>query len=144
MEITKQELFQSLPTLLSRTSPFVITEIHLPENRALFDRQLLKMEFHYQLMNFVSPYSLFLFLSEHQNDLVILEADIAQLSKAYIDIIQGAICSSPDSGTPWTVEYLDYPEFTFRGKLILCTELSKKDIKRRKRFANLVRDCHFI
>lgn len=144
MKITKQELFQSLPILLSRTNPFVITEIHLPENRQLFDKHLLKLGFHYQLMTLVSPYSLYSFLSEHQNDLVILEADIFQLPKGYIDVIQGAICSSPDSGTPWTVQYLNYPEFTFKGKLILCTELSKAQIKRRKRFEFLARDCRFI
>lgn len=137
-------IYESLPILLSRTSPFVITEMHLPENRALFDKSLLKLEFHYQLMTLVSPYSLYSFLSEHRNDLVILEADIFQLSKAYIGIIEGAIGSSPDSGNLWTVQYLNYPEFTFKGKLILCTELSKAEIKRRKRFEFLARDCRFI
>ncbi len=53
--------------------------------------------------------------------------------KNYLNIVQGAVCSSPDSGELWTLTYLDEKPFVFKGELILCTIKTKDEINAKKK-----------
>ena len=119
--MTRQEIYNSLPILLTRRSPFIITELGNKNNRTLLENNLIKLgEFH-RLSNVKSPLALYNFISAHRNELVIIDIDFVHLPKNYLDLLKGAVCSSPDSGALWSVTYLDKPSFEFKGRLILCT-----------------------
>lgn len=141
---TKEELFESLPLLFGRLSPYIITEIDNPKNLSLLQKTLLSLEPYATLEQIQTPKKLFDFLKEHQKETVVIRADIFSKRKNYLDIVQGAVCSSPDSSGLWTVYYLNEKEFVFKGKIILCTSKTKQEIKSEKKFEYFSRDCHFI
>jgi hypothetical protein len=141
---TKEELFDSLPVLLNRLSPFIITEIDNSANLSLFQQTLKQLEPYEILEHFENPKKLFEFIKDHQSKLIILKDDIFSKRKDYRNIVQGAVCSSPDSSELWSVNYLDEKSFVFKGRIILCTKRTKENIKSKKKFEYFSRDCHFI
>lgn len=143
-ESTLNEKFEYLPEVLSRLSPYVITEIGIAENKKLFKNLLSKLDPYTILDNIENPKMLFEFLKAHKNELIIIADDIFAKRKNYRDIVQGALCSSPDSSSLWPVRYLNEPNFTFKGKIILCTDKTKKQIHSEIKFKGLVRDCIII
>lgn len=144
LQSTKIEKFEYLPEVLSRLSPYVITEIESAENKELFKNLLPRLEPYTLLENIESPKMLYEFLRNHKNELIIITDDIFAKRKNYRDIVQGALCSSPDSSALWPVYYLNEPSFTFKGKIILCTYKTKKQIQAEKKYKGLVRDCVII
>ncbi len=62
----------------------------------------------------------------------------------YLDLIEGAIRSTPESGTPWRVTYYDYPPVLFQGKLILCTRLTEKAFRKKRKLDFLSECCLFL
>ncbi len=143
-QITKQELLGQLTFFLSRQFPHIITDINNPTKKSTFDFSLEHLKDYFILENIESPKKLFHFIKAHQNDLIIIKLDIFSKRKNYWDIIQGAVCSSPDSGRLWMVSYLNEKSFTFHGKIILCTNKSEEEIKSDSKFEYFSRDCHFI
>lgn len=139
----KMRLFNNLKLHLGRLAPYVITEIHKTENDSLFQKTLPLLEPYITLEQIESPKFLFDFIKQHQNDLIIVTADIFSMRKNYIDVIEGAVCSSPDSMALWPVRYQN-KEFTFKGKLILCTMKTKQEIKSDSKLMYFARDCYFI
>ncbi|MBL0049669.1 MAG: hypothetical protein IPP32_16420 [Bacteroidetes bacterium] len=143
-KITKEDKFNSIPNLLDRRNPIVITEISNPANLSYFQNAIKKLRQYFLLEMIESPLHLFNFIKEHQNDLIIIVDDIFARRKNYLDIVQGAVCSSPDSGELWSVNYLDEKPFVFKGELILCTIKTKEEINANKKLSYFARDCHFI
>lgn len=143
-QFEKTELFKSLGLILGRLSPYIITELNKPETLSLFQKTLLSLEPFAMLENISSPKQLFNFLKEHQKDLVVIRDDVFSKRKNYLDIVQGAVCSSPDSGELWTVYYLNEKSFVFKGKIILCTNKTKQEIESEKKLDYFARDCNFI
>lgn len=144
LQSTKKEKFEYLPEVLSRLSPYVITEIESAENKELYKNLLPKLEPYTILDNIENPKMLYEFLKTHKNELIIITDDIFAKRKNYRDIVQGALCSSPDSSSLWPVYYLNEPSFTFKGKIILCTDKTKKQIQAEIKYKGLVRDCVII
>jgi hypothetical protein len=143
-QLTKAELFDSMVHHLDRLSPYIITEIDKIENLSLFQKTLQSLETYAILEDIESPKTLFDFLKKHQKELVIIRDDIFLKRKNYLEIVQGAVCSSPDSMALWTVYYLNERGFIFKGKIILCTNRTKQEIKADKKWEYFARDCHFI
>ncbi len=142
--ITKEDVFNSIPNLLDRRRPIVITEISNPSNKSLLQKTIKKLDHYVLLEKIESPTQLFNFIKEHQQDLIIIADDVFSKRKNYLDIVQGAVCSSPDSGELWSVYYLDEKAFVFKGELILCTDRTLEEIKSKKNLSQFVRDCYFI
>ena len=143
-QFSKAELFESMSHLLGRLSPYIITKIDEAENLSLLQQTLRGLEPYVTLKNISSPKQLFDFLKEHQNNLVVIHDEIFSKRKNYLEILQGAVCSSPDSGRPWTVYYLNEKSFVFKGKIILCTYKTKEEIKGENKLEYFARDCKFI
>jgi len=143
-EMTKQALYNQLPEKLTRTSPFILTEFYLPENQQLLEKNMLKLDFFVVLENLIEPYSLYYALQRNPKDTIIIEADIFQMNKNYMDILEGAIRMTPESGIPWKVTYRHNPPFLFSGKIILCTALRESDIRKTKAFKSICPNAHFI
>lgn len=131
---------------LGRTSPFVVTEYHLPEKESLLDNIELKIGFTTKIGNMVQPYSLYDILKQHAYEpdkTIMIEMDVLTKDLGYWGILEGAMGLEPD-GELAEVRYAHYPPFTYRGKLIICTSLSQKQIKRRTSMEFITRYCQLI
>lgn len=142
--ITKEKLFELMPLMIDRLTPYIITEVDNQLKSSLFQKALTAFEQYVILENIKTPKSLFEFISTNQNQLIIIRDDIFNKRKTYLDIVQGAVCSSPDSMELWNVSYLNEKEFTFNGMIILCTRKTIQEVKSDKRLSYFVRDCSFI
>lgn len=145
--MTKQTLIHQLPERLSRTSPFVITEFHLPENKLLLHNIELKIGYTITINTMVQAYALYNLLKEQANDTdktILIKMDILSKEMGYWEILEGAMGFDSNTGQLSVVSYGHYPTFTFYGKLILCTNLSKQQIKNREHLAFINHYCHFI
>lgn len=142
---TKEEMFEGMFIGLTRINPQIVTEIKKGNNKALFEAQLDRCKKPFLILDKVeTPLKLFNFFMENQKALIIVTFDIFNLRKNYLDIFEGAISSSPDSGEPWPIRYLNYPEFKFKGEIILLTNKTREEIESEKRFEYFSRDCYFI
>jgi hypothetical protein len=57
-----------------------------------------------------------------------------------IDILEGAICSSPDSGSKWPIRLDGQKEFKFTGSVILLTNQERDKFSKKKKYEYLTRD----
>lgn len=144
LKFDKGEQYESMKILFGRRNPYVITEIKNVENSALLESALASLGPYTVLETISSPKQLFHFLREHQNDLIVVRADIFAMRKNCVDIMEGAVCSNPDGGGLWSVSYASELSFKFQGKLILCTNKTRQEIAKDKRFDFFSRDCQFI
>ena len=143
-EISKEKLFNSMPLLLDRLCPFIITEINNPNNLSMFQKVMSGLKPYVTLDHIGTPENLFDFIQEHKDELIVISDDIFSKRKNYLNIVQGAVCSSPDNSSLWKVEYLNEKGFVFKGKIILCTNKTKHEIKSNKKLEKFARDCQFI
>lgn len=143
-DIQKQELYNQLPTQLKRETPYVITEFHLLENEQMLEDITLQLDYHIISNNFIQPYGLYDTLKRGPKYTHILKEDfLSTQHQEYLDILESAIRTT-DAGMPWKVTYHHYEPFMFEGKIILCTQLTKNQIKRRKKLKYLSDCCYFI
>ena len=147
----KQALYDSLPERLSRSTPAIITEVHLPKNEELFVKNKLtidffeKVGFSVTLNNLIDPYGLYLVFSSNPNDTIVIKEDfLYREEQTYLDMVEGAIRSTPESGTPWRVTYRDQPPILFQGNLILCTRLTEAAVRGKRKLDFLSECCVFI
>lgn len=69
-----------------------------------------------------SAQSLFAFLHNNITSTILFnqeEATSLLKSSPTLNVLQGAVCSSPDSGQKWSVEYLNNKAFIFKGSIIM-------------------------
>lgn len=81
-----------------------------------------------------------LYENNDSNVNIIFENDKAFKQKNIIEVLDGAICSSPDSGSRWPVRIDDKSDFIFKGRVVLLTELDYGYLKRHKKYYYLLRD----
>ena len=76
---------------------------------------------------------------------IIFENDVAFKKKGIIEILMGAICSSPDSSAKWQVQIDEKPKaFLFKGRITILTKLSESYLKKHKKYEYLIRDMNII
>ncbi len=147
----KQALYDSLPERLSRSTPAIITEFHLPKNEELFTKNKMtidffeKVGFSVTMNNLIEPYSLYLEFSINPNATIVIKEDfLYRAEQGFLDLVEGAIRSTPESGTPWRVTYRDQPPILFQGNLILCTRLTEAAVREKRKLDFLSACCVFI
>lgn len=91
-----------------------------------------------------SPGWLYNFLKTYNDATVIFLSDLLQMRKNYIDLIEGAVCSSPESMCLWQVNYTGKASFTFKGRILICTKLTRQEIQKRKNLEFIRRDCRIV
>ena len=147
----KQALYDTLPERLSRSTPAIITQFHLPKNEEVFKKNVLtidffeKVGFSVQLNNLIEPHGLYLSFQKNIKDTIIIKEDfLYRADQAFLDLVEGAVRSTPETGTPWRVTYRDYPPILFQGNLILCTRLTEAAVRKKRKLDFLSACCIFI
>ena len=82
---------------------------------------------------------LFHFIQENKTKVLIFNDDSILKSQALVNIIEGAVCSSPETGTKWPVRFDNEPEFLFIGNIIFLTEMTMYKFKRLKKYFYICR-----
>jgi len=70
----------------------------------------------------ITPKAIFDFLYKNNQSIIFFSTNDAikiLKSTACIKIIEGAVCSSPDSGSKWSVYYDNHVEFIFYGYIVM-------------------------
>jgi len=123
----------------SRLSPIIIYDYQAK------DEPFQKAKQHFkdivEITEIVNPLSLYRILLENQSASIIFSTDVLCRRKNYIDILQGAVCSSPDSMALWTVNYEGQKGFIFKGRILMLTNLSLEEINKKENLKYIVRDC---
>ena len=89
-----------------------------------------------------TPKQLYELLKNHNHKILIFDSDTVINKKGLLEIIEGGVCSSPDSCSKWPVRLQGKPEFIFEGIIIILTGYSKENfLKKEKKFHYLIRDC---
>ena len=147
--ITLQEKYnflkQELEGKSKRYYPFVISEGLLDEKEQILKQ--LKSELQDNLIlapTFASPKDLFLFIKSFPDSILLFEDEILTRRIEYIRVLEGAICSNPDSSKLWEVNYESEKSFTFYGGIVIVSRLKKSELKSRKQLKYILRDCIVI
>lgn len=124
-----------------RLSSIIIKEIKKTEQQILLNEITARLEDCIFIDEVQSPKKLYqLFLENNSKTLVFQKEDILQKRKNYIDILEGAFCSSPDSCMLWQVNYKGEKSFKFHGRIIVCTQLTREEIKKTDKLKYIARD----
>ena len=91
-----------------------------------------------------TPLRLFNIFKDHIDTTIIFDCNIRSLSQKHLDVIMGAICSSPDSGLKWPVRLDGYKEFIFNGVCIILDNKPIEELTKREKYKYLNRDCKVI
>lgn len=89
----------------------------------------------------LSPKDFYFLLKSNRTATVIFDSDILSRRKEWISLLEGAVCSSPNSGDSWEVDYMNEGSFKFQGRTIVLTPKSLDEIGRNKKYEHLNRDC---
>jgi hypothetical protein len=76
----------------------------------------------------ISPKSIYDFLYKNNSATIFFNSDDAikiLKSTSCIKLIEGAVCSSPDSGSKWSVSYENYKSFRFNGYIIMHIKIRR-------------------
>jgi CRISPR/Cas system endoribonuclease Cas6 (RAMP superfamily) len=130
-----------LTSTFYRLSPIIITEIQKTEQLILLNEITARLEDCVFIDEVQSPKKLYqIFLENNPKTIIFQKEDVLQKRKNYIDILEGAFCSSPDSGDLWQVNYDGEKSFKFKGRIIICTVLTKEEIKKSDKLKYIARD----
>lgn len=80
-------------------------------------------------------------LKGHFKKRLILDSDAFLDKDRLLRLLEGAICSNPDSCRKWPVRLYGKKEFYFRGEVIVLTSHSLSDLKDKKKYDFIWRDC---
>lgn len=147
-------------TYLSIFTAFIIVDADKEERRQKFYRyvrdqkvKLFDPTFHqagdesYQVVivnEIKSPKHLVEILIAHNRKILTVDSEKVFSSKWYIAKMEGAICSSPDSGTRWRLQVNTWDTFNFKGKVIVVSNKSRKDLKKDNRLTYILRDSNML
>ena len=139
---TLSELFRFTPKWWSRLSPCIIynSETKLSELEAISD----ELQPFVWLNEIESPKMLYEFLKSNNDKLIIINCEVLSKIKLYLDILGGAICSSPDSSELWPVRYKNEREFIFRGRILILSNSTLESIRDNKKLQYFIRDWTFL
>jgi len=130
-----------LTATFDRLSPIIITEIQKIEQQILKNEITARLEDCIFIDEIQSPKKLYqIFLENNTKTIIFQKEDVLQKRKNYIDILEGAFCSSPDSCMLWQVNYDGEKSFKFKGRIIICTELTREEIKKNEKLKYIARD----
>lgn len=82
-------------------------------------------------------YNLF---KEFNDKYIIIDNDSILTKQTRLNIIEGAVCSSPNSGSKWPIRLDGEKDFIFRGNVIILTNLTRETFNKSKKFNYLNRD----
>lgn len=140
--ISLEEKLSRLNKDWSRITPFIITDI--AQKKDLLQPFLPTPDTYMVLEQIPTPQFLYDYLKQNKDKSIIIDCDILQKRKNYLDILEGAISSSPDSGRLWPVRYGNKPEFTFKGRIMIFTNLTREEILFNEKYKQFKRDCRII
>lgn len=80
----------------------------------------------------------------YNGKIIIFENETLLNKQSLIDILEGAVCSSPDSGTKWPIRLDGRKEFIFTGSVIILTNQDKETFCSKKNYEYLTRDMLII
>jgi len=78
-----------------------------------------------------TPVSLYQKIKDHNNKILVFDNQSILKRKDLREIIEGAVCSSPESATKWPVRASGQPDFIFNGIIILLLKISRYDFEKR-------------
>ena len=87
-----------------------------------------------------NPTHLYEVLRDHNHKIIIFDTDKILKSQWYINKLQGAVCSSPNSGIRWRVLINNYKMFDFKGATLIITDMNLKEMKKKKHLEYILRD----
>lgn len=79
-------------------------------------------------------------LKKFNGKTIIFDNESILSKQSLINIIEGAVCSSPDSATKWPVRLEGHNEFIFTGSVIILTSQLKDKFSKTKKYEYLSRD----
>jgi len=89
----------------------------------------------------LTPVRFYNLLKKHNKKMVIINSNKALKDQKIINLLEGAVCSSPDSETKWPVRLENKKNFLFLGKIAILTTYFLEDLKNNKKYTWLLRDC---
>jgi hypothetical protein len=141
-ELTIDEMYDDYFSIWGRLNPVIITEIDA--KKELLNYVILRLQPAIMVTGIESPSWLYNLLNENKTASIIIQTDILRKRKNYIDILEGAVCSSPDSMQLWKVNYTGKKSFEFKGRILICTQLTRQEISKNGNLHYINRDCSKI
>lgn len=138
-------LKRSLDYPTSRYTPYIISAC-LSEEK-LEHLETLKKDLEDRLIvtsAFANPKDLYLFLKTHSKAVILFEDELLSRRVEYIRVLQGAVCSNPDSANLWQVNYEGEESFTFTGTVIMTSRLTKEELQAREQLKYILRDSKVV
>ena len=80
-------------------------------------------------------------LKSHIKKKLILDNDAFLDKGRLLGLLEGAICSNPDSSDKWPVRLYGKEEFYFWGEVIILTTHAQSDLKGKRKYFYIWRDC---
>ena len=140
--------FQALPvvekleTYLSRwnrTSPIIITEIE--KHRSEIEKKLGTINGIVWLKENLSPEQLYNFSKVNKEASIIIDYDILNKRVEHIGVLEELVCSSSNSASLWPVRFKNKEEFKFKGRIIVFSNYTRKQISKKESLKYIDRDC---
>jgi hypothetical protein len=120
---------------------YIITGIGEIEKKVFVKKLSEVLDDTLHLVKIKSPKSFYDTLAQNTKRTLLISDDILSKRKNYIDLLEGAVCSSPDSCRSWEISYLDWKSFYFRGVIIILTHYFDDEIRGIPKLEYISRDC---
>ena len=142
--ITPKDNFADIPKRLDRLFPQIITEMDNEDRIILFQDIEKDLEPYITLESIESPKQLYDYFFQNRNETIIIKADILTKRKNYLNILEGAVGSNPDSCDLWPIYYPNHKSFTFIGRLIILTKMKKDELRANPKYKSILRDSILV
>jgi hypothetical protein len=83
-------------------------------------------------------------LKTHNGKILVFNNDMVLREKGLLGIIEGGVCSNPETNDKWSVNPEGKREFMFKGSMIILTSLTTQEFLKKKKYEYLKRDCQMI
>jgi hypothetical protein len=99
-------------------------------------------DFDYIYLNdsILNPKALFDLFKNLNGKTIIFDNESLLKKQTLINVLEGAICSSPDSCAKWSVNLEGHKKFTFKGSVIILTCQQADKFMKTKKYEYLTRD----
>lgn len=145
--ITLKDRFDSMYFNLNmpirRMTPYIVTSSLEIKRAELLAEFIQKSDGIIIAPLFYRPVDLFFFLQTNHNKIIFFEDDILSRRIEYIRVLQGAVCSGPESMDLWLVKYED-KSFEFKGSIVITSTASEEKLRQKENLRFIIRDCVMI
>jgi hypothetical protein len=138
-ELSIDEMYDVYFSIWGRLRPVIITEVET--KKELLDYIIPRLQPAIMVTEVKSPGWLYNLLNDNKTASMIFQTEVLMKRKNYTDILEGAVCSSPDSMQLWNVNYPGKKSFTFKGRILICTLLTRQEISKNGNLHYINRDC---